>query len=114
MEILRLSFIWIFGILSVLFFVISITSLFLNGSTFFRVSDKANEKHHLYMLAAAISSTLWFISYSPEKILEGVFCLLPIAFLYVGFSYFMAKSTRNALDWFSSKTGFEYPFKKKK
>lgn len=114
MEILRLSFIWVFGILSVLFFVISIISLFLTGSTFFKISDKANEKHHLYMLAAAISFTLWFISYSPEKILEGILCLLPIAFFYVGFSYFMSKSTRNALDWFSSRLGINYPFKKKK
>jgi hypothetical protein len=113
MEIIQVVLIWIFGSLTVGFLVISFISIFLHGSSLLWVSEKANEKHHQYMLYAGLCFVLWLMVASPENIKEALFCLLPMVLLYIGFSYFNSKLTRKGLKWLSSKTGIENPIEPK-
>ncbi|HJR81435.1 MAG TPA: hypothetical protein VJ821_15295 [Anaerolineales bacterium] len=112
MEILQQILIWLFGILSAIFLILALVSLFLHGSSLFRVSDKANRIFHFYVLLGAICFAFWFMAYSPEFLLEGLICLLPMMLLAVGLSYGMSLFGRNLLKR-ASKRGFEYPFKDK-
>lgn len=113
MEIIRIVLMWVFGSLAVGFLAMSFISIFLYGSSILWVSDKANEKHHLYMIYAALSAVLWFMAFSPKHIDESLFCLLPFSLLYIAFSYFNSKLTRKGSKWFSSKAGIENPFEPK-
>jgi|SRR5687768_12691873 hypothetical protein len=113
MEILQNILIWLFGALSIIFLVIAFISIFSFGSSLFWVSEKANQKSHLYMLFAATSSLLWFIFSYPNLISVGIFCLLPMSILAVGLSYFKTQNSRKLFREFTEKTNIDYPFKDK-
>ena len=106
--------IWLFGTLTVILLILALISLFSFGSSLFWVSDKANQKAHLYLLFAAISFAIWFITSYPNLIGEAIFCILPMSILAVGFSYFKTQFGRKLFKEFTEKTGVDYPFKDNK
>ena len=113
MQILQNALIWLFGVLAVIFLVIALISIFSFGSSLFWVSEKANQKSHLYMLFAAISFVLWFIASYPNFTSEAIFCVLPASMLAVGFSYFKTQLGRKFFRSFTKKMGVNYPFEDK-
>lgn len=114
MENLKQILIWLFEALTLTFFVLAIGSLFSFGSSLFRVSDKANQRSHLYVLFAVISMGLLVMVGRPDLTGETIFCFLPFAILTIGFSYFKSKLGRKLFTRFTEKIGIDYPFKDKK
>jgi len=115
MEILRQIACWLFGILATVFLIMSFVSIFRHGSTLFWVSEKANEKHHLFLFLALLSFAFWFIVSVPDKTLEGVFCILPLVIFISAFSYGTSKINRKFANWVATKTNIDPkdPFRKK-
>lgn len=115
MEIARSIFTWIFGILAIVFVVMAFISIFRHGSTLFYVSDKADNKLHLYFFLASLSFAFWFIAAVPEKTLEGVFCMLPLMIFISAFSYVSSKVNRKFANWIARKTNIDpkNPFRRK-
>ena len=105
--------IWLFGTLAIAFLIVAVISLFSFGSSIFWVSDKANQKVHLYLLFSAVSFVFWFMVAYLNFITEAIFCLLPISICALGFSYFKLKFGRKLFTRFTEKTGIDYPFKDK-
>lgn len=114
MENLQNLLIWLFGTLAIIFLVIALISIFSFGSSLFWVSEKANQKAHLYMLFTVISFVIWFITSYPSFIGEAIFCILPISIWAVGSSYFKTQLGRKFFKKFTEKTGIDYPFRDNK
>jgi hypothetical protein len=112
-AIVQQIFIWFFGILTVALLAMALVSIFRHGSSFLRVSEKAEKISHFYMLSAGISLTFWFVIHSPDLLTEGLLCLLPMVIIVVGLSYGMSLFNRNLLKR-AFKKGIHYPFKDKK
>jgi len=111
MQVLQQILIWFFGILAGFFLIMSLISIFSFGSSLFWVPEKANEKSHFYLLFAAISSTLWLITYSPNSIFEAMFCMLPISIIFVWLSYSKRQIGKKFFEQYKKRTGIDYPFK---
>jgi|GEM_PF-1739525 len=105
---------WLFGALAVVFLIVALISLFSFGSSIFWVSDKANQKAHLYLLFSAVTFVGWFIATYPKWIWQAIFCLLPFSIFMVGSLYLKSRLGRELFSSFSKKTGIDYPFKDKK
>jgi hypothetical protein len=85
----------------------SLVSIFRHGSTLFWVSEKANEKSHLFLFLALLSVAFWFIVSVPDKTLEGVFCILPLVIFISAFSYGISKAQRKFIDWIAPKVNVD-------
>jgi len=105
---------WLFGTLAVAFLIVAVISLFSFGSSPFWVSDKANQKSHLYLLFSAVSVVGWFIATYPKWMVQAIFCVLPFSIFLVGFLYFKSRLGRELFYSVTKKTGIDYPFKDKK
>jgi hypothetical protein len=115
MEILQQIASWLLGILAIFFLIMSFVSIFMHGSTLFWVSEKANEKLHLFLFLAMLSFAFWFIVSVPDKTLEGVFCILPLVIFISAFSYGTSKFNRKFANWIATKTNVnpKDPFRRK-
>lgn len=119
MEILRQFLVWVFGILGIVFVIMSVISLFRHGSTFWWVSEKGNTRSHLYYFLALLSFVCWAIAMSPDNIEEFLFCTLPLVIFVSAISFGISKAQRKFIERIAPrmnidpKNPFKNPFEKK-
>lgn len=113
MEIGQQILLWLFGFLTVVFLLVAIASLFMDGISNLGVSDRANKISHFYGLLAAFSTVAWFIAFIPEESKTFLFCMLPMFILIVGMSYTGNLLNRKFAKWFFNKLNNRY-FKENK